>query len=132
MLNGVLSFKAAPGQPAVVEPIDVLWEGDENAPIGVPAAARPCDMHGFIKVVAGTVKFKVQLAPTFELAMEESGQLYGCSFENPRRIEKGSPLVPDAQPCMHVFHRSCIGDVKAEGKTNCPTCHHPLDSEPLG
>ena len=125
--NGALSFKGA-GQ-ANEERVDVVWEGDENAPSGEPAAVRPCDMHGFIKVVLGRVKFRVQLAPTLELALENNNKLYGCSFENPRRIDKGVPLVPDAQHCMHVFHRSCIGEWKAKGKkgsSNCPDCNHPL------
>tara|TARA_B100000795_G_C22630927_1_gene372573 strand:- start:87 stop:788 length:702 start_codon:yes stop_codon:yes gene_type:complete len=125
--NGALSFKATGG--ANEERIDVVWEGDENAPSGEPAAVRPCDMHGFIKVVLGRVKFRVQLAPTLELALETNNTLYGCSFENPRRIDKGVPLVPDAQHCMHVFHRSCIGEWKAKGKngsSNCPDCNHPL------
>ena len=105
--------------------IAVVWEGDENAPSGQPAAVRPCDMHGFVKVVVGRVKSRVQLAPSAALAMEKGGRLYGCSFENPRRIEKGVPLVPEEmQHCDCVFHRSCIGEWKAKSKngSNCPIC----------
>ena len=117
--NGVLSFKARGGDKE--ERIDVVWEGDENAPSGEPAAVRPCDMHGFIKVVLGRVKFRVQLAPTFELALEKNNKLYGCSFENPRLLEKGVPLVPAWQNCNCCFHRSCIRAARGlqEG-SNCP------------
>ena len=125
--NGALSFKGA-GQ-ANEERVDVVWEGDENAPSGEPAAVRPCDMHGFIKVVLGRVKFRVQLAPTFELALEENNQLYGCSFENPRLLEKGVPLVPAWQNCNCCFHRSCIRAARGlqEG-SNCPYCKRDLDT----
>jgi hypothetical protein len=129
--NGLLSFKGAHGHGAKEQRIDVVWEGDENAPSGFPAATRPCDMHGFIKVVAGTVKFRVQLAPTLALAQEENGQLYGCSFENPRRVDDtGSPLVPAFQHCNCCFHGSCIGEWKAKGKagSNCPLCRRDLNT----
>ena len=73
-----------------------MWEGDPRSPNGQPAAARPPDMNGFIKVVADRVKFRVQLAPTLELALADDDGLFGCSFENPRgfsRVYPGSPLV---------------------------------------
>ncbi len=122
--NGVL-ITACRGAPSALMRIAVVWEGDENAPSGQPAAVRPCDMHGFVKVVVGRVKSRVQLAPSAALAMEKGGRLYGCSFENPRRIEKGVPLVPEEmQHCDCVFHRSCIGEWKAKSKngSNCPIC----------
>ena len=126
--NGVLITamrSAVPGHFGAAERIAVVWEGDENAPSGQPAAVRPCDMHGFVKVVVGRVKSRVQLAPSAALAMEKGGRLYGCSFENPRRIEKGVPLVPEEmQHCDCVFHRACIGEWKAKSKngSNCPIC----------
>ena len=79
-----------------IETLDVMWEGDPRSPNGQPAAARPPDMNGFIKVVADRVKFRVQLAPTLELALADDDVLWGCSFENPRgfsRVYVGSPLV---------------------------------------
>ena len=79
-----------------IETLDVMWEGDPRSPNAQPAAARPPDMHGFIKVVADRVKFRVQLAPTLELALADDDGLFGCSFENPRgfsRVYPGSPLV---------------------------------------
>ena len=80
-----------------IETLDVVWEGDPRSPNGQPAAARPVDMHGFIKVVADRVKFRVQLAPTLELALAKDDVLWGCSFENPRRayhpVYGGSPVV---------------------------------------
>ena len=42
------------------------------------------------------MKFRVQLAPTLELALADDAGLFGCSFENPRgfsRVYPGSPLV---------------------------------------
>ena len=99
---------------------EVLWEGDALAPRDLPAAARPADMHGFVKKVVGKVKSRVELAPSLALAMGEGGQLFGwCSFENPRRMCKGAPVVSDAQTCYCVFHRHCIDEWKGTGSSNC-------------
>ena len=106
---------------------EVLWEGDALAPRDLPAAARPADMHGFVKKVVGKVKSRVELAPSLALAMGEGGQLFGwCSFENPRRMCKGAPVVSDAQTCYCVFHRHCIDEWKGTGSSNCPMCKDSL------
>ena len=74
----------------------------------------------------------MQLAPTLALAKEDNGRLYGCSFENPRRVcpSKGVPLVPMFQMCNCCFHSACIAEWKAKGKegSNCPMCKRDLNT----
>ena len=76
---------------------------------------------------------QVQLAPSIDLARETSGQLYGCSFENPRSVVKGVPVVPEVQNCYCIFHHHCIQASRRSRKDGslCPTCQRDLNT-PLG
>ena len=126
--DGVLSRKP-PGQ-GPMEVVDVVWEGDDRALGDNHAAARPANMHGFVKSALGKMKSRVELAPTLVLAMAKGGQLHGISFENPRRLHKGIPVTPEAQFCYCVFHHHCIREWKAKGVAgqDCPICKRDLNT----